>query len=188
MAESQARESRITSADPEKEAIKRQKEAKKEELRKQLALKKEELARIQMENQELLERQKQNSLSKSLNKDHFVSLCHEAKEKYAEFEDKIKKVEQKVLGKINPEFDLDIDKMFFKFVDGNLESESMFDFIKAEYLNLIIARKTFVKEEKERLKEERKKAKGDKRNNQSQRNNVSDRSAISSLTLSFSHQ
>ncbi len=34
----------------------------------------------------------------------------------------------------------------------------MFDFIRAEYLNLIIDRKKFVKDEKERLKAERSKS------------------------------
>lgn len=88
-----------------------------------------------------MQKQVENSMSKSLNKDHFIAMCDDAREKYAEFEEKIKKVEQKVRGSVTLEYDLDIDKMFDKFVQGNLDSESMFDFIRAEYLNLIIARK-----------------------------------------------
>lgn len=42
--------------------------------------------------------------------------------------------------------------MFAKFVDQGLDDTQMFDYIRAEYLNLIIDRKKFVKEEKERLK------------------------------------
>lgn len=68
-------------------------------------------------------------------------MCEEAKVKYAEFEEKIKKVELKVLGSVATQFDLDADALFIKFVAGNLESDSMFDFIRAEYLNQIIARK-----------------------------------------------
>ena len=68
-------------------------------------------------------------------------------------------MEEKVLGSVSTEFDLDMDVMFEKFQDKNCDSSEMFDFIRAEYLNLIIARKQFVKDGKEKIKEERKQKK-----------------------------
>ena len=89
----------------------------------------------------------------------FDDHCEQAKAKYKDFEEKIKKVEQKVLGSTSTAYDLDKDSMFEKFIGENLDSGQMYDYIRAEYLNLIIARKQFVKEGKERLKKERTEAK-----------------------------
>ena len=47
------------------------------------------------------------------------------------------------------------DILFNKFVEENLDSSQMLDFIRHECLNLIIARKQFVKDSKARIKEER---------------------------------
>jgi len=97
---------------------------------------------------------KANSEQKSqhLNRELFTQYCEEARLKYADFELKIKKVEQKVTGSICGTFNLDEIALFAKFVDQGFDDTQMFDYIRAEYLNLIIDRKKFVKAEKERLK------------------------------------
>ena len=97
-----------------------------------------------------------------MNEDEFFKKCDEAKEKYADFESKIKKVEQKVLGCISTEYDLNKEAMYTKFCNENHPPSPMFEYIRAEYLNLIIARKAYVKEGKERLKAERLQAKAQK--------------------------
>ena len=51
------------------------------------------------------------------------------------------------------------EALFEKLVSQSLTNSQMFDFIRAEYLNLIIERKKFVKDEKERIKGEMKQLK-----------------------------
>ena len=94
-------------------------------------------------------------MSNNVNRKEFDEHCEQAKAKYKDFEEKIKKVEQKVLGSISTTYDLNKDSMFEKFINENLDSGQMYDYIRAEYLNLIIARKQFVKEGKESLKKKR---------------------------------
>jgi len=82
-----------------------------------------------------------------------MDLCEESKVKYAEFEEKIQKLEKKVLGSISHDYFMDAEKMFMlfqKFVDDeNLYSDQMLYFIRAEHLNLINLRKEFVKNAKQ---------------------------------------
>ena len=56
---------------------------------------------------------------------------------------------------MSAEYDMNCEVLFKKFVDENLDNGQMLDFIRHECLNLIIARKQFVKESKVRVKEER---------------------------------
>ena len=63
---------------------------------------------------------------------------------------------------MSTEYDFNSDTLFKKFVEQNLDSDQMLDFIRHECLNLIIARKQFVKESKARVKEERQKLKENK--------------------------
>ena len=72
---------------------------------------------------------------------------------YQKFDAKIKKVEQKVLGTVSDKFDLKWEIMLERYIDEKLEDSHMKDFIRAEYLNLIIARKQFVKDSKKSMKE-----------------------------------
>ena len=71
---------------------------------------------------------------------------------YQKFDAKIKKVEQKVLGTVSDKFDLKWEIMLERYLDEKLEDSHMKDFIRAEYLNLIIARKQFVKDRKKSMK------------------------------------
>ena len=71
---------------------------------------------------------------------------------YQKFDAKIKKVEKKVLGTVSDKYDLKWEIMLERFLDEKLEDSHMKDFIRAEYLNLIIARKQFVKDSKKTLK------------------------------------
>ena len=96
------------------------------------------------------------------NRDQFDAFYDQTKEKYREFEEKIKNVERKINKTVSTEYDFNCDALFKKFVDQNLDNEQMLDYIRHECLNLIIARKQFVKESKARVKEERQKLKENK--------------------------
>ena len=50
---------------------------------------------------------------------------------------------------------MDQEALYTKFTEQNYDNESMFDFIRAEYLNLVDKRKAFLKQEKERIKAEK---------------------------------
>lgn len=88
-------------------------------------------------------------MSKMVSRDEFDAVCEEARAKYKDFEEKIKKVEKKVTGSVSEEYDLNNQVMFEKFIAMSYEKESMDGFIRSEFLNLIIARKKYVKEQKE---------------------------------------
>ena len=60
------------------------------------------------------------------------------------------------MGQVSTEYDLDNELMFAKFCNENLDAGQMYDFIRAEFLNLIIARKQFVKDNKAEAKANRK--------------------------------
>ena len=95
-------------------------------------------------------------------RDDFDALCNQTKEKYRDFEEKIKNVERKINKTVSTEYDFNSDALFKKFVEQNLDSDQMLDYIRHECLNLIIARKQFVKDSKARVKEERQKLKENK--------------------------
>ena len=117
-----------------------------------------------------------------VNRDAFFALCEQTKLKYVEFEEKIKNVELKLNKKISTEYNLDNERLLKKFIDENLDSGQMHDFIRHECLNLIIERKQFVKDSKERIKTERQQLKGKQSNlstpngkpAQEERNNISE--------------
>ena len=112
------------------------------EIRRQLEAKKAELLRIQQESEELRKKQQEEMKSSQFaNRKQFDELCDQTKQKYAEFEEKIKTVERKINKSVSMEFDLNNDVLFKKFIDENLDDDQMHDFIRHECLNLIIARK-----------------------------------------------
>ena len=47
-----------------------------------------------------------SSMSKMVSRDEFDAVCEEARAKYKDFEEKIKKVEKKVTGSVSEEYDL----------------------------------------------------------------------------------
>ena len=105
---------------------KEQKMKRAEEIKRQLELKKVEYEAIKQQN-EILQQSYESSLkanseqrSQHINRGLFTQYCDEAKVKYADFEQKIKKVEQKVTGSICGTFDLDEAALFAKFVDTGL--------------------------------------------------------------------
>lgn len=82
--------------------------------------------------------------------------------KYAEFEDKIKELEQKTTGSVSKDFDVNIVELYKRYMDQGLEAEQglednlMFSFIRDEWLSMIIARKQYVKDSKSQLKSAKK--------------------------------
>jgi len=80
---------------------------------------------------------------------------------YKPIEEKIKAFEQKNFGEVSTEFDLKsekIMKMYDKFIGKNhRDSSKMFDFIRAELLELIQMRKQYCKDKKEEIKTQRSK-------------------------------
>ena len=100
---------------------KEQRVKKAEEIKRQLELKKIEYEAIKQQN-EILSEQYQSSKkasehSNAINRQQFTDFCDEARVKYADFEQKIKKVEQKVTGSISTKFDLDEEVLYAKFAE-----------------------------------------------------------------------
>ena len=115
------------------------------ELRDKLEQKKALLADMSLDNENLLKKQEENkSLSRAISKEQFEVLVTQAREKYKEFEDKIKKAELKLLGSNSTDYEVNVDSLFESFVSKNYDNSQMFDFIRSEYLRLIMDRKTFL--------------------------------------------
>ena len=126
------------------------------ELRDKLEQKKAMLAEISLDNESMLKKQEESkSLSRTISREQFEVLVTQAREKYKEFEDKIKKAELKLLGSNSTEYEVNVDSLFESFVSKNYDNAQMFDFIRSEYLRLIMDRKNFVQEGKERIRKEK---------------------------------
>ena len=126
------------------------------ELRDKLEQKKAMLAEISLDNESMLKKQEESkSLSRTISREQFEVLVTQAREKYKEFEDKIKKAELKLLGSNSTEYEVNVDNLFESFVSKNYDNAQMFDFIRSEYLRLIMDRKNFVQEGKERIRKEK---------------------------------
>ena len=65
-------------------------------------------------------------------------------------------MEKKTNGSISTEYDVNLEDMYQSFIDQGIEEEQMLNFIRDEYLNSIIARKQFVKDSKEKRRNEKK--------------------------------
>ena len=50
----------------------------------------------------------------------------------------------KVLGSVSSEYEIKADALFEEFLSKNYDSGQMFDFIRSEYLRIIMDRKNFV--------------------------------------------
>ena len=50
----------------------------------------------------------------------------------------------KVLGSVSSEYEIKADALFEEFLAKNYDSGQMFDFIRSEYLRIIMDRKNFV--------------------------------------------
>ena len=65
-------------------------------------------------------------------------------EVYQKFDQKVKKMEFKRLGTISLKYEFKWEIVLERFMEENLVDSDMKDFIRSEYLNLIMARKKFV--------------------------------------------
>lgn len=73
-------------------------------------------------------------------------------------DNKIKKLEEKTTGSISTNFDIDINELFASYTEQEIEEDQMFNFIRDEWLNMMIARKMYAKEQQEKKKKEAKEA------------------------------
>ena len=65
-------------------------------------------------------------------------------------------MEKKTNGSISTEYDVNLEDMYQSYIDQGIEEEQMLNYIRDEYLNSIIARKQFVKDSKEKRRNEKK--------------------------------
>lgn len=79
------------------------------------------------------------------------------RQKYQDFEEKIKKLELKTNGYVSKEFEVNVVELFREFKAQEIEEDEMYNFIRDEWLNKIIARKQHVKQSKVLAKAEKKK-------------------------------
>ena len=102
------------------------------EIKRQLEEKRAELLAIQKRQEAIISKEESRT---GASRDEFQDYCGQARERYLEFEENIKKVEMKLSGEVSTQFDFNADQVFAKFKKEGLDNEQMFDFIRTEYLN-----------------------------------------------------
>ena len=88
-------------------------------------------------------------------------MCKKARVKYQDFEDKVKQLELKITGKVSSAYDLDQSILYNNFInDETQDQDEVYDYVRKAHLKLIVERKQFVTESKEKVRGEERKSKG----------------------------
>lgn len=104
----------------------------------------------------------QTDRTEDLNTKQFFVFCDQARLQYAELDEKIKRVELQVMGSISDQYDVKPKALFAEYISKHKQQqgissrsgdEKMLEFIRAAYLDLIMARQKYVQQSKKNLRQ-----------------------------------